>query len=312
MLLRPLIAIILLVASAGLGWIAYKAVSTAPSSAQQAVALPPMKILVAAQPLQAGTLLKDTDLREQEFPAAAVPEGSFAVTDDARAEIRGAMLRRYLNAGTAVLQTDVLRPRDRGFLAAVLAPGTRAVSIGVDAKSGASGLISPGDLVDVILTQEFQRGDTPAGHRVSAETVLSLIRVIAVDQQIAQGAPAAIPAPTPAHVASTVTLQVSPEQANRLAVAERLGRLLLTVRPIEGEADTGKPAASALTASLPVMIAERNLPAGLIQPSEPPRPSGATVFGSDVSAALSRDEPAASPRMRVIEGDKVSEVTFHE
>jgi pilus assembly protein CpaB len=307
MLLRPLIATILLVASAGLGWIAYKAVSTAPSAVHQAAAPPPMKILVAAQPLQAGTLLKDTDLREREFPAAAVPEGSFTVSDDARAEIRGAMLRHYLDAGTALVQADVLRPRDRGFLAAVLSPGTRAVSIGVDAKSGASGLISPGDLVDVILTQEFQRGDTPAGHRVSAETVLSLVRVIAVDQQIAQGAPAAIPSATPAHVASTVTLQVSPEQANRLAVAERLGRLLLTVHPIEAEGDTGK---SALTASPPIMVAERDPPAGLIPPSEPARPGGATTFGSDVSAALSRDEPAASPHMRLIEGNKVSEVTF--
>src|SRR5690242_13770289 len=194
MLLRPLIAAILLIASTGLGWIAYKAATPAPSSAHEAVVLPPLKILVAAQPLQAGTLLKDTDLREQETPAADVPEGSIRVTDDTRAEVRGAMLRRYLNPGTAVLQADVLRPRDRGFLAAVLAPGTRAVSIGVDAKSGASGLISPGDMVDVILTQEFQRGDTPAGHRVVAETVLALIRVIAVDQQIAQGAPAAVPA----------------------------------------------------------------------------------------------------------------------
>jgi pilus assembly protein CpaB len=310
MLIRPLIAAILLFASAGLGWIAYKAVNTAPSAAQQAAALPAVKILVAAQPLQAGTLLKDTDLREQEFPAAAVPEGSFAVTDDARSEIRGAMLRHYLNAGTAVLQNEVLRPRDRGFLAAVLSPGTRAVSIGVDAKSGASGLISPGDLVDVILTQEFQRGDTPAGHRVAAETVLTLIRVIAVDQQIAQGAPAAIPAPTPAHVASTVTLQVSPEQANRLAVAEGLGKLLLTVRPIEGEAGTDQTAALAPAASVPVIVAAQPVPASPVPSGEPSRLGGATVFGSDVSAALSREEPAASPHMRVIEGGKINEVTF--
>jgi hypothetical protein len=65
-----------------------------------------------------------------------------------------------------------------------------------------------------------------------------------------------------------------------------------------------------LTASPPIMVAERDPPAGLIPPSEPARPGGATTFGSDVSAALSRDEPAASPHMRLIEGNKVSEVTF--
>jgi pilus assembly protein CpaB len=305
MLLRPLIAAILLMASTGLGWIAYKAATTAPSSAHEAVVLPPVKILVAAQPLQAGTLLKDTDLREQETPAADVPEGSIRATDDTRAEVRGAMLRHYLNPGTAVLQADVLRPRDRGFLAAVLAPGTRAESIGVDAKSGASGLISPGDLVDVILTQEFQRGDTPAGHRVVAETVLSLIRVIAVDQQIAQGAPTAAPDPNGAHVARTVTLQVTPEQANRVAVAERLGRLLLTVHPIEGE--TAKPAPAPDTQPA-VTVSEPAAPPDLVPPGAPAR--SAAVFGSDVSAALSRDEPAATPRMRVVQGDKISEVTF--
>jgi pilus assembly protein CpaB len=303
MLLRPLIAAILLMASTGLGWIAYKAATTAPSSAHEAVVLPPVKILVAAQPLQAGTLLKDTDLREQETPAADVPEGSIRVTDDTRAEVRGAMLRRYLNPGTAMLQADVLRPRDRGFLAAVLAPGTRAESIGVDAKSGASGLISPGDLVDVILTQEFQRGDTPAGHRVVAETVLSLIRVIAVDQQIAQGAPTAAPDPNGAHVARTVTLQVTPEQANRVAVAERLGRLLLTVHPIEGE--TTKPAPDTQPA---VTVSEPAAPQDPVPPGAPVR--SAAVFGSDVSAALSRDEPAATPHMRVVQGDKITEVTF--
>ena len=81
------------------------------------------------------------------------------------------------------------------------------------------------------------RGDTPAGRRIVAETVLNSVRVIAVDQQIAQGAPAAVPAPAPGanRVASTVTLQVTPEQSERIAVAERLGRLLLTVRSIEAD-----------------------------------------------------------------------------
>lgn len=299
MLLRPFIAAILLLASAGLGWVAYKAVNPTQLAAHRAVAGAPVKILVAAQPLQAGTLLKDTDLRERDVPPDAVPDGSFPVTDDSRAEIRGAMLRHYLDAGAPVIQADVLRPRDRGFLAAVLSPGTRAVSIGVTAKSGASGLISPGDLVDVILTQEFQRGDTPAGHRVVAETVLTLIRVIAVDQQIAQGVPAETPAGTAVHVASTVTLQVTPEQANRVAVAERLGQLLLTVRPIEGEAGPH-----------PIVAAGGTAPEAVPPSGGPVRPASASVFGADVSAALSHDEPAASPHMRLVQGDKVSEVTF--
>jgi pilus assembly protein CpaB len=228
---------------------------------------------------------------------AEMPDGAFVVNEDSRAEIRGAMLRRYLDAGGVVLRPDVLRPRDRGFLAAVLTPGSRAVSIGVDAKTGAAGLISPGDLVDVILTQEFQRGDTSAGRRIVAETVLTGIRVIAVDQQIAQGAPASTPVPAVGanRVASTVTLQVTPEQSERVAVAERLGRLVLTVRSIDAEevSARGAPELDRTAAT------------------EPARAGTASVmFGSDVSAALSRDEPTAMPRMRVIHGENVSDVVF--
>jgi pilus assembly protein CpaB len=99
MLLRPFIAVILLLGSAGLGWVAYKAANPTQLATPKAVAGVPVKLLVAAQPLQAGTLLKGTDLRELDVPPDAVPDGSFIATDDARAEIRGAMLRHYLDAG---------------------------------------------------------------------------------------------------------------------------------------------------------------------------------------------------------------------
>ena len=309
MLLRPLIAAILLLASGGLGWIAYKAVSPASVAAQEVPPAATVKILVAGQPLQAGTLLKDVDVREREVMPDAVPEGSFTVTEDARAEIRGAMLRRYLDAGAPLTQADVLRPRDRGFLAAVLGPGRRAISIGVDAKSGASGLISPGDLVDVILTQELQRGDTLAGRRVVAETVLTLIRVIAVDQQIAQGAPQSGPNAGPNHVASTVTLQVTPEQANRVAVAERLGRLVLTVRPIDGEVESVAAIPARLN-SVGRSSARQQAAKSSMASAQPALVSGASVYGADVSPALSADEPATISRMRVFQGSHVSDVTF--
>jgi pilus assembly protein CpaB len=293
-----LIAAVLLVAALGLGGVAYKALDpTAPGAT--AAPAGPVRVLVAAQPLQAGTLLKDTDLRERELPPTEVPEGAFVVSEDARAEIRGAMLRRYLDAGGVVMRPDVLRPRDRGFLAAVLTPGSRAVSIGVDAKTGAAGLISPGDLVDVILTQEFQRGDTSAGRRIVAETVLTGIRVIAVDQQIAQGAPPPTPAlpSTGSRVASTVTLQVTPDQSERVALAERMGRLVLTVRSIEAEEGVERSAGSAegaTPAAAPTLA----------------RASSGVLFGSDVSSAFARDEPVTASRMRVIQGSTRSDVVF--
>ena len=302
--LRIIVAMILLVASGGLGWLAVEALNppAVPVASEEAVR--PVRVLVAVQTLQAGVLLKDSDLRERELPADQVPENAILVGPDALAEVRGAMLRRFLDAGDALVRSDVLRPRDRGFLAAVLSPGARAVSIGVDARSGASGLISPGDIVDVILTQEFQGGDTPVGRRVVAETVLSGIRIIAVGQQIAQGATTpVIDTPGSAgRVASTVTLQVTAEQSERLAVAERLGRINLAVRSVETKEGDPRTAATSTDIRL------NGLPDAATVPL---RGGNAIIFGSDVSAALARDEPAAArPRMRVIQGDTRGDVVF--
>jgi pilus assembly protein CpaB len=255
--------------------------------------------LVSAEPIQAGTLLKDVDLKEREVPPGDVTPADLLADDTNRAEVRGAMLRRYLDAGQAIQRTDILRPRDRGFLATVLAPGTRAISIGVDATTGASGLISPGDLVDVILTQEFARGETTAGRRVVAETVLSRVRVIAVDQQIAQGAPTQSSvqnAATSTRVASNVSLQVTSEQAAKIVVAGHLGRLTLTVRSIDGDqtADSSPDA---------MKLADRG--------SKSVTPATSTsVFGSDVSSALSNAAPLSNPKMRLIQGDAVSDLEF--
>ena len=296
-MIRILLGIFLLLGGGGLAWVSFKDDPVKVSVAAPATLT---RILVSSEPIQAGTLLKDTDLKEREVAASDVTPIDLIADDDNRAQVRGAMLRRYLDAGQAIRRVDILRPRDRGFLATVLAPGTRAISIGVDATTGASGLISPGDLVDVILTQEFARGETTAGRRVVAETVLSRVRVIAVDQQIAQGAPtnSLQNAAASSRVASNVSLQVTPEQAAKIVVAGHLGRLTLTIRSIDGDQVPENVAADA------VKVADRSA-----KPTSPVAPP--SVFGSDVSSALSDAAPPLNPKMRVIQGDAVSDLVFH-
>jgi pilus assembly protein CpaB len=276
--MRAILFVVLLLAAGGLGFVAWQSAQPRPTVAAP---MAKVRVLVANAPLHPGTLLKDQDLREREFPAEEVPEGAVTAGDQIRSELRGAMLRRYLGPGELLSRDDVLRPRDRGFLAAVLRPGTRAVAIGVDARTGAAGLIFPGDLVDVILTQVFGETEAPAGRRVVAETVLAGVRVIAVDQLITQGAPVPAAQAGPSdQVARTVTLEVRPEQSERIAVAERLGKLVLALRPIEAP-----------------------------DPEDLNRAT-TTVFGSDVSPALSRNDTPASQRIRVIQGNTVSDVVF--
>lgn len=286
MFLRVLLVGSMLLIAVALGTVSWQLLGSTPAEAVLVEAAPPpppalMRILVAARALPAGTMIKDDDMVVREIAASTAPDAALAASDDVRAELRGALLRRYLDPGTVVERADVLRPRDRGFLATVLRPGTRAVSVGVDVVTGTAGLIWPGDQVDLILTQELGADDAPLGRRVIGETVLSEVRVVAVDQQFTQGAGGE---GLPSRIARTVTLEVTAEQAERVAVASRLGRIALSVRAIDAApADGGVNAAAG---------------------------AGRSLFGSDVSQALARSGVSQGARMRVIQGDERTEVTF--
>ena len=195
------------------------------------------KVLVAVKPMRAGSLLKPDDLVGKPLPDAEILPNMIHDADDALRKLTGSMIRRALAAGEAVRAEDMMRPGDHGFLAAALEPGARAVTIPLDAQSGVGGLIWPGDRVDLILTQSSADAALPMGRRVGAETVLTNVRVIAIDQQIVQGAmPAAGDGP-----ARTVTLEVSPDQAQRVSVAQRLGNLSVSVRSANFEPGERKP-----------------------------------------------------------------------
>jgi pilus assembly protein CpaB len=224
-------------------------------------------VVVAAKPLRAGSLIKADDLSVTEMPVEDQPAGAVSGTRERRSELVGAMLRRSLQPTDPVLSADVMLPGDRGFLAAVLNPGMRAATIGVDAVSGSAGLIWPGDRVDVILTQASDDTALAPGRRMSGERVLEDIRVIAVDSVIVRGAIAG----QDAQPARTLTLEVTPAQAERLAVATRLGKLSLVVRSGEGKA-------------------------------EPVDPQQGLTFGSDVSRAFGGETGGKTGMVKVFSG----------
>jgi pilus assembly protein CpaB len=222
------------------GWIGLQLPAKAPVAAAAPAPPSTAKVLVAAHPLHAGNLVKYDDIQPSEVLASAVPPGARADTPQQRAELVGSMVRRSLQPQEVLLPADVLRPGDHGFLAAVLQPGMRATTVGVDAVSGTAGLIWPGDHVDVLLTQVSDDQTRPAAHRASAETVLADVRVIAIDQQLMQGATGT---GTEQGTTHTITLEVTERQAKRVALAARLGHLSLIVRAADVVPDTqdGKP-----------------------------------------------------------------------
>ena len=210
----------------GLGTIAF--VATHPAHPAVAAMAKPttVRILVASRAIRAGSLLKPEDVSARAIPLGSRRPQESRDTGAMRRELIGAMVRRSLSPGEPLRRDELLRPGDHGFLAAVLKPGMRAVTVGVDDITGTAGLIWPGDRVDLILTESINNPALPQGKSIVAETVLSDVRVIAIDQRLIEGAAAG----EPARQAHTATLEVTEAEAQKVQVAVRLGRLSLAVR----------------------------------------------------------------------------------
>ncbi len=200
-------------------------------------------ILVAVRTIPAGTLLRSGDFVWREVDAGEIGTGTIVRGRATMNEYIGAVARRKFASNEPLIGSELVRPTDRRFLAAVLEPGTRAVSIAVDASQSASGLALPGDNVDVILTQSFGESSDNPGRKSVGETVLHNIRVIAVDQALGsdtkgssssseRGVFAAASGAT-SRIPKTVTLELTERQAEILMVGVQLGRISLSVRSLE-------------------------------------------------------------------------------
>src|SRR6201996_2109315 len=231
MFLRVMALLLGVVGLAGLG-LAYLGMrQPAPVAEAAAAPAPPaakISILVAARAQRAGNLMVAEDVTSTEITAGTEPPGSLTDSVNTRTTLRGAMVRRSRAANEPIAAGDVLNAGDRGFLAAVLGAGMRAVTVGVDAVSGTAGLIWPGDRVDLVLTQQIAARERPADRRVSGETVLTNLRVIAVDQQLVEGGQTGQPVSNTNN--RTVTIEASLDDTQRITVAARLGKLSLVIR----------------------------------------------------------------------------------
>lgn len=202
-----------------------KAQADARASAPAAVA-PTRHVLVARAPIPAGTILKPEQLRWQSWPADT-PTGAYLTEASTRIDqLNGAVVRTALAAGEPLSPSRVAYPGDRSFLAAVLRPGYRAVTVNVSAASGVAGFVLPGDHVDLILSRTLDQG---AGQkRFVSETVLTDLRVVGMDQRASD-----VNDPKKdVIVPQTATLEVTPKGAEVIAVVGELGRLSLSLRSL--------------------------------------------------------------------------------
>ena len=254
------------------------------------------RILVAKRALTSGAFVQPTqDLEWQALPEGKTEaetsgyqfEGAVKIED-----FSGAVVRRPVNIGEAVLPDVLMKSGEGGFLSAVLEVGKRAVSISVNITSGNAGFISPGDKVDLLITHRIKYGGTAvegtATEQVVTETFANNVRVLAVDQMLDNPENKAI-------LAKTITVEVTPEQAEQISVATELGKISMSLVSSANGKD---------------MKGENGEPKIIAVQADDAKPTQHYTVDGDVSSLLGKQESAIS-KVRVIRGDKIETLEFY-
>lgn len=193
---------------------------------QPAPAPPGVQVLVAKKQLAVGTFLRPEHLRWQTWPEASLSP-AYAVEGKKKIEdFVGSVVRLPVAEGEPITDGRVVSPGNSGFLAAVLRPGFRAVSVPVTMTSGISGFVFPGDHVDVLMTHNLPQPPEGGLERRAGGTVLRNIRVLALDQMVEIN-PAEAPLPR------TATIEVTPKQSEIVALVVEMGKLSLSLRSLQ-------------------------------------------------------------------------------
>jgi pilus assembly protein CpaB len=187
-------------------------------------------ILVATKSLPVGTIIDAASIKFQAWPKDLVQQHYFiqGSPDADPSKLIGTVVRNPITAGQPITQGALVKPGDRGFLAAALGPGMRAITVPVSATSGVGGFIFPGDRVDLVLTQEVKGGGEGEPLKVT-ETIVRNMRVLATDQRtVSEGEDGKQMVTT----FSTVTLEATPKLTEKITVAQTIGQLSLSLRSI--------------------------------------------------------------------------------
>lgn len=286
--------------------------ATAAAVSQQQLDGP--QVLVATKALPIGTIIDAESFRFQPWPKDLIETAYYIQGKIEPQALQGAVVRNSITAGQPVTQGALIQPGERGFLAAALGPGMRAVTVPVSMQSSVAGFVFPGDHVDLLVTQTITGEEADNPLKVT-ETIVRNLRVLATDQRTnaldENGKPEIV-------TYSNVTLEVTPRIAEKIAVAQQLGTLSLALRSI---ADTMQDLDAAIadgSVALPDgsdSAAEKRALTKIMSMPEAGRSSFST--GADVSRFARRSmparqpvkiEPPEGPKVRVARGTAVAEV----
>jgi pilus assembly protein CpaB len=185
-------------------------------------------VLIAKADIGMGTALSSQDLQWQAWPSATTGESYITKKDKPNAieEMNGAITRAPFTAGEPIREAKLIRANGAaGYMAAILPSGMRAVSTEISPETGAGGFILPNDRVDVILSRR-PNNDGKSNAQPSSETILTNVRVLAIDQTVEEKNGQRVV------VGKTATLEIAPRQAESLTQARQMGTLSLALRSL--------------------------------------------------------------------------------
>ncbi|MBA3879569.1 MAG: Flp pilus assembly protein CpaB [Sphingobium sp.] len=210
------------------------------------------EVLVATRALPVGTILDATAVKFQPWPQELVDPKAYFVKgqgDTDLKKLQGTVVRFAVTAGQPLTQGALVKPGDRGFLAAALGPGMRAVTVPVSTQSAVAGFVFPGDRIDLMLTQSVAGGGDGPPLKVT-ETVLKNLRVLATDQRTDNTVDDN--GKTVVRTYSTVTVEATPKLAEKIAVTQNLGgTLTVALRSIADNAAELEEAIASGAVSVP-------------------------------------------------------------
>lgn len=252
------------------------------------------KVLVATHALPVGTILTETDFKFQPWPKDLI-KGAYYVEDKIdKAVLRGSVVRNEMAAGQPLTMGSFVQPGDRGFLAAALGPGMRAITVAVRAETSVAGFVFPGDRVDVMLTQSVDGGGGGGGPALkTSETIVRNMRVLATDQRTASDDK---DGKKEVKSFNTITLEATPRIAEKIAVAQQIGQLTLSLRPIADNTAELERAIASGEVNVPTSgdpKADRKLALSIA--AQPLDSNPTFVTGADVSRFQRRSAPTPGP-----------------
>ena len=211
---KIVLLVVALIIAGGTAFMAKTMFSQA-SAPQVAASVMPAKdgpqILVATRSLPVGTIIEADSFRYQPWPSELIENAYYLKGEADPASLQGTVVRAAVTAGQPLTKGALVKSGDRGFLAAALGPGMRAVTVPVSAQSGVAGFVFPGDRVDLVLTQTVS-GDGNGPALKTSETFIRNVRVLAVDQSTL---PEDDEGNKLVKVVATVTLEATPRIAEK-------------------------------------------------------------------------------------------------